>query len=77
MAAPYPRRGPMQGQARAVNRGAKGMAQGRFAGLARVERTERSSALTPKTWLFEGVVEDIVPVETDYPYFVWDDTKTC
>lgn len=37
MPAPYPRRGPIQGVARAVNRGSKGMAQGRFAGLSAVQ----------------------------------------
>lgn len=36
MPAPYPRRVPDQGVARAVNRGSKGMAQGRFAGLSTV-----------------------------------------
>lgn len=38
MPAPYARRPPMQGVARALNRGAKGQAGGKFAGLSPVVR---------------------------------------
>lgn len=44
MAAPYPRRGPQRGIARAGNRGQPGMAQGRFAGLSRVAPPAPQSA---------------------------------
>lgn len=47
MPAPYPRRDPMQGVARAVNRGQAGMAQGRYAGLGRVRRNKVESRETP------------------------------
>lgn len=59
MPAPYPRRGQQQGQARALNRGARGMAQGRYAGLSPVSRQQRralvettaSSALHNVGWI--------------------------
>ncbi len=46
-------------------------------GVRLVQRRDYSRENPQKTWLFEGVVEDIVPAETDYPYFIWDETKSC
>jgi hypothetical protein len=45
--APYPRREPMQGVARAVNRGQGGMAGGRYSGLSKVRRNRPESRETP------------------------------
>lgn len=57
MPAPYPRRSPERGVARAVNRGAAGMAQGRFAGLGSVHRRVLSDSQPPvrsPEWIYDG-----------------------
>lgn len=71
MAAPYPRRGVQQGQARALNRGARGQAGGRFGGLSpsspRATRATRNdtppteSALTvPVGWVTYRKISQVV-----------------
>ncbi len=47
MPAPYPRRGPSQAVARAVNRGSKGMAGGKFSGVSAVRKGEAGKIVTP------------------------------
>ena len=54
MPAPYPRRGPQQGQARALNRGAKGMAGGKFAGLSPVRSGNANTPVEEQfVWRFD------------------------
>lgn len=48
MPAPYPRRGPQQANARAVNRGAKGPVAGRAAGVSPVSRVVRQRGMPPE-----------------------------
>lgn len=74
MPAPYPRRDPTRGVARAVNRGAKGMAQGRFAGLSTVRpavvaRVQQQPVIT----VWEQASE---PTEAAVHDFWWDTDAT-
>lgn len=54
MPAPYPRRDPTRGVARAVNRGSRGMAQGRFGGLAAVRGSTPVTRSAPASGIQPG-----------------------
>lgn len=81
MAVPEGPRPRPQQTSRAVARAAPGLLGGSRSGLSPTGRGPQGSVRREsgagKDWLVEGVVEDIVPAKTDYPYFVWDATKTC
>lgn len=59
MPAPHTPRGVQQGQARALNRGAKGMGGGKYAGTSPVQRqprTARTDVPALSDWVYDGTI---------------------